>query len=77
MLMHLQGQYIAEAILATVGNMFSSKSAKLHKYPKKPYEIFGKEKIELTEEEKQRQVDLFFAQEKARRSNWKRKHKDS
>lgn len=29
---------------------------------------------EITEEEKQRQVDLFFAQERARRINWKRNH---
>ena len=28
----------------------------------------------MTEEEKQKEVDKFFAQEKARRVNWKRNH---
>lgn len=32
-------------------------------------------KTELTEEEKQREVDLFFATENARRINWRRNHK--
>lgn len=30
---------------------------------------------ELTEDEKQREVDKFFAQESARRANWRRTHK--
>lgn len=29
----------------------------------------------LTEEEKQREVDLFFEREKVRRMNWRRSHK--
>lgn len=38
MLFHLQGHYMADALLATVGNMFSSKGKKFE-YPKEPYPL--------------------------------------
>ncbi len=68
---YLQGKYFVDGILSTVGNMFSK--GKPFEYPKEPYQLFGKR--ELTEEEKQREVDLFFAREEARRRNWKRNKK--
>lgn len=37
MLMHLQGMYMVDALLATVGNMFRGKSQKAFQYPKEPY----------------------------------------
>ena len=37
MLCHLQGMYFAEALIATVGNMFRGKGQKAHEYPKEPY----------------------------------------
>lgn len=38
MLYHLQGHYFADAILATVGNMFASKGKRIE-YPKEPYTL--------------------------------------
>lgn len=58
------GIYFAEAITAN----FSKE-----RYPEKP--IFQiSECKKCTEEEKQREVDLFFARENARRVNWRRNH---
>lgn len=37
MLFHLEGMYFAEALLATVGNMFRGKGKKAYEYPKEPY----------------------------------------
>lgn len=75
--MWMNGMYTIEAYMATTGNMFRGKGEQLYKYPEHP-------KLQNTvnsinaEEEKQRQVDMFFAQEKMRRINWKINHmKDS
>lgn len=57
---YIQGQYIVEALLCTVGNMFSDKKSSAFEYPNKPYEL-GKSKEELTEEELQIQRDVFVA----------------
>lgn len=59
MMAYVQGMYIAEAIKATVGNMFSK--GQVLEYPKEPYELFKEEKV-LTEEEKMAQVNLLFAE---------------
>lgn len=74
------GQYVAEALGATVCNAFlwKKKGDKPNTYPDKPYSAQignAKGNNELTEEEKQKAVDLFFAQEKARRVNWRRNHR--
>ena len=47
---YLQGRYFADALLCTVGNMFSKKGAKTIEYPKEPYNLEGER--ELTQEEK-------------------------
>lgn len=36
---HLQGMYFVEALMATVGNMLSSKRSKTHEYPSSPYDL--------------------------------------
>lgn len=65
---HLQGAYIVEALLATVGNMFSGKSAKRHDYPNSPYDLDldGKKK----EQEQEKQLQLFAASLTARMNNF-------
>lgn len=66
------GMYVADAIMSTVGNSpwFKGKSAPPNKYPAEPYALFGNNSKNLTEDEKQREVDKFFAKESARRVNW-------
>ena len=39
MLLHLEGMYFADALLATVGNMFRGKGQKAFEYPKEPYTL--------------------------------------
>ena len=77
--MWLMGQYIMSALDATVCNnsLWKGKNGTPSKYFEKPILSQHEEKKnkELTEEEKQKQVDLFFAREKARRVNWKRNQK--
>lgn len=65
---YLQGRYFAEAILCTVGNMLSGKSAKKHKYPEKPYGL--NEKEELTEEKIQKQRELFMTKLMLMKTNY-------
>lgn len=78
LLAHLQGQYFVEAILATVGNMFSGKGATKFTYPEKPHELFEKaveEERELTQEEKDIQVNALFADLMARKARFDAKKK--
>lgn len=59
---HLMGVYVCNALAATVGNMFIAKGQKPNEYPNMPFELNDKsERQELTEEEIQRQRDLFVA----------------
>lgn len=71
----LNGRYVSEAIMSTIGNSqwFKGKSAPINEYPKEPYSFM--ESRFITEDEKQREVDKFFAQESARRANWQGTHK--
>lgn len=60
-LMHLQGQYFAEALLSTVGNMFRGKGQRPYEYPKEAYpldfdgdmDIKSKEEREISLKRKQ------------------------
>lgn len=72
---YLQGRYIVDALLCTVGNMFSKKGAKNHEYPKEPYELNPKEEKELTEEEKDTQVKQLFANLELMKENFERNKK--
>lgn len=39
MLYHLEGMYFADAICATIGNMFRGRGQKAFEYPKEPYTL--------------------------------------
>lgn len=73
----LNGKYVADAIMSTIGNSgwFKGKGVPVNEYPKEPYALYTNESKFMTEDEKQREVDKFFAQESARRANWRRTHK--
>lgn len=73
---HLEGQYMADALMCTVGNMFSGKSAKKYQYPKKPYDI-EKQSEELSEEEIQKQRELFITKLQIMKNNYEINNKDS
>lgn len=66
---HLQGAYIVEALMATVGNMLSDKHSKKHEYPDKPYDLNLDGNKE--DREKERQLELFKAQLTMRMNNFK------
>lgn len=72
-MMYIQGRYFVDALLCTVGNMFSKKGAKSIEYPKEPYQLG--EPRELTEAEKQAQVDQLFANLEMMKSNFENAHK--
>ena len=67
---HLQGAYIAEALMATVGNMLSGKNAKKHDYPEKPYDLNLDVSEDQKERENERKLELFAAQLTARMNNF-------
>ena len=76
---YLLGLYVREALRSTVCNAFlwKRKGAAPDQYPAKPFLRdlpAEQENRRMTEDEKQRAVDLFFAQEKVRRVNWQRAH---
>ena len=76
---YLLGLYVREALRSTVCNAFlwKRKGSMPDQYPAKPFlqDLPAQQKDRrLTEDEKQRAVDLFFAQEKVRRVNWQRAH---
>lgn len=64
----IQGRYFLQALLATVGNMFRDKGSKPHSYPDKPYS--QNKEVPLTEEEIQRQRELFIANLKTMETNF-------
>ena len=73
---HLQGMYIVEALLTTVGNMFSDKNSKKHDYPDKPYDLNLDSR--KNEREKQAETDnklaLFTAQLSTAMANFNLSH---
>ncbi len=78
---YFMGLYVREALRSTVCNAFlwKQKGMAPDQYPARPFMqtiTERRQKQDLTEAEKQRAVDQFFAQEKARRVNWRRAHKD-
>lgn len=70
---HLQGRYVMEALDATVVNVFRKKSDKPHAYPEKPFKLESKK--ELTEEELQKQRELFMANLMVMKTNYDLNHK--
>lgn len=55
----LQGVYVAEALQATVGNMFSK--GQKHKYPEEPFPITAAEQEERREREQKARVERIKA----------------
>ena len=52
MLLHLEGIYFMDALIATVGNMFKGKGHKAFEYPKEPYTLDLEYEEGLKEEER-------------------------
>lgn len=72
------GIYVREALKSSVCNngLWKGKGQALDEYPEEPFmRNTSSDKKELSEEDMQREVDKFFAQESVRRANWKRTHK--
>lgn len=67
------GNYGLFAMRFAVDHCLNGKNAKTRYIEKPIFSVMNNR--ELTEEEKQREVDKFFAQEEARRINWRRNHK--
>ena len=67
---YLQGAYFTEALLATVGNMFSGKTSKRHEYPANPYKLDLETNEKKTESEQERQLALLKAQLNTAMSNF-------
>lgn len=59
---HLQGVYFADAIAATIGNMFKKHGTKTIKYPDEPHRIFPmtEEEIEKKKEEELEKAINYF-----------------
>lgn len=66
------GNYILSAVSVAIDHCFNKNANS--KYIEKPIMQEMNKNTNMTEEEKQKAVDLFFAQEKARRVNWRRNH---
>ena len=71
--MGLYNKIAFEVVMAHYGAGLAGKKSDAE-YIKEPFLQKATQNKALTEEEKQREVDLFFAKEKARRINWKRNH---
>ena len=69
---HIQGQYFAQAIMATVGNMFGGRSSN-HKYPEKPYDLHPNR--ELTEKEKDAYRNSFVKSLEAMQASFEKNKK--
>ena len=72
---YIQGVYFADALKGTVGNMFKKNNSKAYEYAKKPYKL--NEKKELTEEELQKQRELFVAKLQVMKANFELSRKDN
>ena len=64
----IQGRYIVDALLCTVGNMLGGKQAD-YSYPEQPYSSNGKEE-QLSEDEIQKQREQFIAMLQTMESNF-------
>ena len=57
----MQGLYIRDALLSTVGNMFTEKGATPIEYPKEPYSITAEQVAEKEEAERRRMEERMKA----------------
>lgn len=75
--MWLHNKYTFEALMVAFAHFSAGLSGKKSQaeYPDRPYmKDATKIKEEVSEDENQKAVDLFFAREKVRRANWRRTH---
>lgn len=70
------GIYMHSAIIVALDEAFNGRNAKSKYFEQPIFSIIEKQNQELSEEEKDRQVDLFFKQQNAMRINWKRSHRN-
>lgn len=70
---YIQGLYVRDALLCTVGNMFGDKNSKFT-YPEKAYSL-AREEEKLSEDEIQRQRDAFVATLQTMAHNFNRNKK--
>lgn len=68
--MYLQGIYMRDAILSTICNAFKGKGAEPYEYPKEPYDLTAE--TELTEQEKDEQIERLFASLQIMKDNFDR-----
>ena len=57
----MQGLYVRDALLATVGNMFADKSAKKNEYPTEPYPVTAEQVAEKEAAERRRMEERMKA----------------
>ena len=78
LLMHIQGMYMRDAIMSTIGNSFRGKGSKPYEYPCEPYNLNpqSEQEHELTENEKQQQIMEFFNGLQARKERFDAKKKE-
>lgn len=57
-----QGLYFRDALLCTVGNMFSSKTATKFEYPKEPYPVTSEQVAEAEERKRKNREDRIKAE---------------
>ena len=69
----IQGRYMVDALLCTVGNMLGGKKANFS-YPEQAYSLANQDKY-LTEDEIQRQRDAFIATLQTMEHNFNRNKK--
>ena len=70
------GIYFCRSLSVALDNAFNGKNAKSRYFEQPIFSNIEKQDQELSEEEKDRQVDLFFKQQNAMRINWKRSHRN-
>lgn len=73
---YINGAYVRDALMSTVGNMFKKKSAKPMEYPSKPYELGEPTHREFTEDEIEAGRLQFLANLKMMQANFERSRKD-
>ena len=57
----VQGLYVRDALLATVGNMFADNSAKKNEYPAEPYPVTAEQVAEKKEAERRKMEERMKA----------------
>ena len=72
----LNGLYVAKAIMATIGNStwFKSRGTPANEYPDGPININIGTDQDNRDDENDKAVKEFYAQEAIRRANWNRTH---